>query len=60
MGGLLVLKAMQRLFAFIKGIFADEGYQGEAVAVQAPRSLATQIVKRWIVNRHWIGALTHI
>ena len=31
-GGLLVLKAVRRLFPFIERIFADGGYQGEATA----------------------------
>jgi putative transposase len=31
-GGLLILKAVRRLFPFIERIFADGGYQGEATA----------------------------
>ena len=65
-GGLLVLKAVRRLFPFIERIFADGGYQGEATAaaVRALGPWQLEIVKRcdhavgfevlpkrWIVER---------
>lgn len=53
-GGLLVLKAVRRLFPFIARIFADGGYQGEATAAAVralgPRQL--EIVKR---SDHTVG-----
>src|SRR4029077_10136892 len=53
-GGLLVLKAVRRLFPIIERIFADGGYQGEATAA-AVRSLGPwqlEIVKR---SDHTVG-----
>ena len=65
-GGLLVLKAVRRLFPFIERIFADGGYRGPmtAAAVQALGPWRLEIVKRsdqaigfevlpkrWIVER---------
>src|ERR1700730_7476457 len=65
-GGLLVLKAVRRLFPFIERIFADGGYQGEATAAAVralgPWQLETVkrsdhavgfevLPKRWIVKR---------
>jgi len=53
-GGLLVLKAVRRLFPFIERIFADGGYQGEAtaVAVRALGPWQLEIVKR---SDHTVG-----
>ena len=70
-GGLLVLKAVRRLFPFVERIFADAGYQGAATAaaVRALGPWQLEIVKRsdlhgfvvlpkrWIVERTfgWMG-----
>lgn len=53
-GGLLVLKAVRRLFPFIERIFADGGYQGEATAaaVRALGPWQLEIVKR---SDHTVG-----
>ena len=53
-GGLLVLKAVRRLFPFIERIFADGGYQGEATAaaVRALGPWQLEIVKR---SDHAVG-----
>jgi len=53
-GGLLVLKAVRRLYPFIERIFADGGYQGEATAaaVRALGPWQLEIVKR---SDHTVG-----
>lgn len=47
-GGLLVLRAVRKLFPFIERIFADGGYQGAATAaaVQALGPWQIEVVKR--------------
>jgi len=61
-GGLLVLRAVRKLFPFVERIFADGGYQGAATAaaVKALGPWQVEVVKRSDLHRfvvlpkHWV------